>query len=229
MHQINIGNKHIQINEFVSSCPECGSQIEPIDTGLVNWIKSRKHMMETEFEWVLKCPAQKCKRLIIARYEMKSEKEGYINGFYSLSDVVPAGLKAVAQHEEVVRISPLFVEIFSQANHAEKLGLNQVCGVGYRKALEHLLKDYCIHENPEKRESIQKIPLMNCVTSFVNDGNILACAKRAVWLGNDETHYVRKWDLQDITDLKVLIRLVSNWIINDVLTKQYIEIMPEKT
>ncbi|TOO50271.1 hypothetical protein CGH34_26145, partial [Vibrio parahaemolyticus] len=83
-------------------------------------------MRATEFEWVLKCPAQRCKRLIIARYSMKSEREGFINGYYSLSEVVPAGLKPVEQHEEVEKISPLFVEIFSQASHVENLGLNQV-------------------------------------------------------------------------------------------------------
>ena len=229
IHQVNIDNKHVQINEFVSSCSECGTQIEPVDTGLVNWIQDSKYMMATEFEWVLQCPAQRCKKLIIARYSMKSEREGTINGFYSLSQVVPAGLKPVEQHEEVEKISPLFAEIFSQATHAESLGLNQICGVGYRKALEHLIKDYCIHTNPDKRESIQKIQLMNCITSFVKDANVLACAKRATWLGNDETHYVRKWATQDINDLKVLIKLVSNWIVNDVLTKQYIESMPEQT
>ncbi|SDG20826.1 protein of unknown function [Onishia taeanensis] len=227
IHQANIGNKNIRINEFVSSCSECGAQIEPVDTGLVNWIQNAKYMMATEFEWVLQCPAQMCKRLIIARYSMKSETEGAINGFYSLSEVVPTGLKPVAQHEEIENISPLFVEIFSQAAHAENLGLSQVCGIGYRKALEHLIKDYCVHANPEKSESIQKVQLMNCITSFVKDANVIACAKRATWLGNDEAHYVRKWASQDISDLKVLIELVSNWIVSDVLTKQYIESMPE--
>ncbi len=227
IHQVNIGNKHIQINEFVSSCSECGTQIEPIDTGLVSWIQDTKYMMATEFEWVLQCPAKRCKRLIIARYSMKSETEGTINAFYSLSEVVPIGLKPVAQHEEIGNISPLFVEIFSQATHAENLGLSQVCGVGYRKALEYLIKDYCIHINPEKREAIQKALLMNCITSFITDANILACAKRATWLGNDETHYVRKWVSQDISDLKVLIELVSNWIVSDELTKKYIKSIPE--
>lgn len=227
IHQVSIGNRHIQIDEYVSTCSECGSKIEPIDTGLVNWIQDSKLMITTEFEWVLRCPAQDCKRLIIARYSMKSEREGYTNGYYSISNVLPVSLKKVEQHEEIIRISTLFCEIYTQANHADISGLQQISGVGYRKALEHLIKDYCIKENPDKQESIKKIPLMNCITSYVKDVNILECARRATWLGNDETHYVRKWVSKDIQDLKVLIRLVSNWIVSDALTKKYIESMPD--
>lgn len=45
---------------------------------------------------------------------------------------------------------------------------------------------------------------------------------RAVWLGNDETHYVRKWEEKDVNDLKLLVRLTVNWIDNVLLTKKYI-------
>ena len=52
--------------------------------------------------------------------------------------------------------------------------------------------------------------------------------KRAVWLGNDETHYVRKWEDKDISDLKRLIKLTVNWIENNLLTQDYMSTMEEK-
>ena len=41
-------------------------------------------------------------------------------------------------------ISPSFDSIYNQAFCAEQLSLDQICGVGYRKALEFLIKDYQI-------------------------------------------------------------------------------------
>ena len=61
----------------------------------------------------------------------------------------------------------------------------------------------------------------------MDNGNVKTCAKRAAWLGNDETHFVRKWEGKDIEDLKTLIQLTINWIQSDILTRDYEEKMPE--
>ena len=50
-------------------------------------------------------------------------------------------------------------------------------------------------------------------------------AKGAIWLGNDETHYERKWVDKDIDDLKTLIDLTLHWINYETLTEQYKESM----
>jgi hypothetical protein len=49
----------------------------------------------------------------------------------------------------------------------------------------------------------------------------MAYAKRAAWLGNDEIHYVRKWEDRDINDLKILIELTCGWVRNNLLTEKY--------
>ena len=46
-------------------------------------------------------------------------------------------------------------------------------------------------------------------------------AKGATWLGNDETHYVKKWENKDITDLKNLIDLTLAWIGLELKTEEY--------
>ena len=66
---------------------------------------------------------------------------------------------------------------------------------------------------------------MACINDYVTDTNIKECARRATWLGNDETHYERRWNEHDIEDLKVLIDLTKNWIDNELLTEHYIETM----
>ncbi|MDD6467136.1 MAG: hypothetical protein PUF50_03035, partial [Erysipelotrichaceae bacterium] len=37
--------------------------------------------------------------------------------------------------ENISNLSPKFIEIYNQALQAETLGLNEICGMGYRKAL----------------------------------------------------------------------------------------------
>jgi hypothetical protein len=61
----------------------------------------------------------------------------------------------------------------------------------------------------------------------VKSEQIKEIAKRAAWLGNDETHYVRKWEDKDLKDLKKLISLTLHWIEVETLTLEVIADMPE--
>jgi hypothetical protein len=69
--------------------------------------------------------------------------------------------------------------------------------------------------------------LANCIATCIDDDKIKQMAKRAAWLGNDETHYVRKWADKDLNDLKNLISLTRHWIEMDQLTKDFVKDMPE--
>ncbi len=50
---------------------------------------------------------------------------------------------------------------------------------------------------------------------------IKGMAERAIWLGNDETHYVRRWADKDIKDLKNLIDLTVYFISMKIKAKKY--------
>ena len=52
---------------------------------------------------------------------------------------------------------------------------------------------------------------MQCIDDIRNEGFIFV-SQRAAWIGNDETHYVRKWEEKDIEDLKILIDHVVKFI-----------------
>lgn len=99
--------------------------------------------------------------------------------------------------------------------------------MGYRKALEYLIKDFAISQSPTDDERIKKLPLANCISQYIKDTSVQSAAKRATWLGNDETHYVRKWETKDVKDLKILIRLTVNAIENVLLAAHYENEMPD--
>ncbi len=65
-----------------------------------------------------------------------------------------------------------------------------------------------------------------CIEKFVKNENLRQIAKRAAWLGNDETHFERRWEGKDLQDLKSLIALSVSWIENELLTEQIQRDMP---
>ena len=89
--------------------------------------------------------------------------------------------------ESVVDVSSNFVEIYNQALAAEAFGLDQITGIGLRKALEFLIKDFLINQNPQSADEVKAKMLGKCIDENVTDANIKATAKLATWLGNDET------------------------------------------
>ncbi len=136
--------------------------------------------------------------------------------------------------ESIQKISPTFAEVYNQALVSEAFELSQLTGIGLRKALEFLIKDFAItridededEEKKKKEEKIRAMFLGPCINEYINDPRLKATAHRASWLGNDETHYTRRWEDKDIKDLKVLIRLTMNWVENVLLTDEYIDSMP---
>lgn len=198
-------------------CPVCHHAVQPTDTSQ-NYIVPNDRV-----EVVFRCPNFQCERYFIVRYTVKEAGKN----FYSFSEAVPLTIETTDYDGRIKDISKDFVAVYRQAEEAELRNLKLVCGPGYRKALEFLIKDYVISRNPSKDDSIKKMPLGQCISNYVKDGNVKEVAKRAVWLGNDEVHYLRKWDEKELKDLKTLIELTVHWIEMEKLTEEAIKDMPE--
>jgi hypothetical protein len=211
----------VQYDTNPDSCPICHSHIHPIDSKCDCLVGMG---MNRVLERVLRCPRRDCQRLFIARYRPRDNS----NSYYLLYSV-PFELADHSFDPSLKTISPDFCSIYNEAQKAEQLQLKLVCGPGYRKALEFLIKDYVskLHPTPEDKTKIEKMPLMTCITEYVKDPKVQAMAARAVWLGNDETHYLRKWDGKDLKDLESLIQLTCYWIMSDQLTNDAVLDMPE--
>ena len=121
----------------------------------------------------------------------------------------------------------MFVSVFAEADEAKHLGLRQIAGPEYRKAFEYLIKDYAKKVNKEDPKKLEETFSGTVVDQYISDVRIQAVAKRSLWLGNDETHYLRKWSDQTLDDLVTLIRLTGHWIEIEAQSKSYIDEMPE--
>jgi hypothetical protein len=91
-----------------------------------------------------------------------------------------------------------------------------------------LIKDYLINDLQKDRTTIEHATLGQCIETYVTDQKTKEIARRATWLGNDETHYQRIWVDKDLNDLKTLIMLVLHWIEAERLTEEALASMPAK-
>ncbi len=205
------------LEDHPDRCPICHSNITP------NPLLARTggHFYGAKIQIVYRCPNRKCEELFISYFFMRNSTL-----FPSTSRPVEPRPRIFAQSIE--KLSASFCEIYNQAHKAEELDLLQICGVGYRKSLEFLVKDYLISGAPEEKSNIEKTFLGPCIEKYVRDQNIKSVAKRATWLGNDEAHYQRRWIEKDLNDLKMLIDLVIHWIQAEHLTNEILESMPDK-
>jgi hypothetical protein len=214
---VQAGSTHYQLDILPDRCPFCLTAITP------NPLSAHINNYYEQLEVMMFCPNNDCQKAFIGYYHLLS---GSTVAHYS-ECTSKGNLVGKKFSEKINEISTSFTLIYNQAYQAEQQELFEICGVGYRKALEFLIKDYAILKNQTKKEEIEKTLLSNVINQYVNEAKIKSVSKRAVWLGNDETHYIRKWEGKDLTDLKKLIDLTVHWIEMEALTASFETDMPE--
>lgn len=193
-----------------SKCPHCGRTMSPLYVGRSTSSENSSVSEEGRFSVIFRCSFEDCLKYFVIEY---------INDNFDSASMVDYTYRPpikVKLPENIEKVSSVFVEIYSQATVAESEALNQIAGVGYRKAAEFLIKDYVISKNPSDEEHIKSIMLGKVIADYLNDfPKIQALAKSVAWIGNDETHYVRRHDGKDIDDLKKFILSAAQFIAAD--------------
>lgn len=111
------------------------------------------------------------------------------------------------------------MKIYNQSLQAEKNGLDEIAGLGYRKFVEFLIKDFAIYKNPEKELKIKNTWMKVCIENYIDNKQIKILAERSDWIGNDEAHYVRKQEDRDINDMKKFIKAMVYFIGMTLITE----------
>lgn len=213
--QVHSNEGQVALAQLPDNCPYCHKKIRPLP--LIGYVH------ELELDVFFSCPSEECLKSFIGYYSFNFQKTAkQFSGRVSQGKLL---YNKFSNH--IHEISSAFENLYNQSFIAEQQELTEICGVGYRKALEFLIKDYAIKNNPEQKDSIEKMQLSRVIETFVSDINIKKVAKRAVWIGNDETHYVRKWDGKNLKDLKNLINLTIHWIEMEILTITFEDEMPD--
>ncbi len=210
------GTGHQARVEVPDECPACGRLV------ILPFHGASLAVITGELHTVHVCPNKGCGSYVICYHTSIGA------GVWKLKKTEPPKLGEIDLPDFAGEISQNFLSIYREAVEAKERGLAQIAGPGYRKAFEFLIKDYAKSKaKPEEFDSIEKLQAGAVVNSYIADTRVQAVAKRALWIGNDETHYSRKWEDRDINDLVTLIRLTLEWIDIERQSAEYLKQMPE--
>lgn len=208
---------HINSLNIEDKCLQCNQIITPEVINLYTFDSETSSNLNIGV--LLFC--QNCKHFFVREYNAYScgnhfEVKNEITKPYDLECNIHVS-------ENINEISPRFKEIYSQSAKAESCNLYEICGPGYRKALEFLIRDFAKYILPEKEQSIDNTSQIGrVIDNFYNEESfpelkpiihvLKPLIKIASYVGNDETHYIRKWKNKDINDLKQYIESAKSII-----------------
>lgn len=193
----------------VSICPMCKRAIDPELLGMYGY---RDETAQKCVSMTYLCHG--CWNTFVAKYII------YDDYLARLQYCGPSTRKKRNFDDRISDLSPSFVRIYNEAKAAEEYGLLEICGLGYRKALEFLVKDYLCHQYPEDTEEIKSMLLGKVISTKIPDDNIRTVASRCAWLCNDQAHYVQKFEEYDLKMLKDLLDAVVYWISIQLITSE---------
>jgi len=210
----------VLIDKNPDYCPVCHEKLQPIN--------KFAYFNDKEVQVIFLCPNDDCRQLFVSYYKKQwIHASKFTEAFYFQRSLPWTFIEADIP-KDIREFSRMFVKILNEAQEAEHRGLCEICGAGYRRALEFLVKDYLINVLKLDHKLIEDAPLGLCIKDHIDDKRIKACARRAAKLGNDQTHYFQKWEDKDLSDLKILIELTVGWIHSECLTNKYQSEMPEE-
>jgi len=200
------------------TCPNCGKGILPVlkQAFIIEKYPGFKYLFVAFL-----CPL--CNEVFIAEYFLESA-----NHFTDFpSEPIPPmtilgnGLIKKDFPETIIKCSPSFAQIYNEAYSADRFGLQQIAGPGYRRALEFLVKDYSIQCNPDQKDTITAMSLGDCIKTYISDVATEDILKKTTWIANDATHYEKKHTDFDLEDLKTLIDICVSWLDADMKRRDY--------
>lgn len=193
----NIYLKHNNI------CPWCNVAIKPI--------MNTSSICAASLYTILECP--RCHQYYFELFQDSGRLDYYRQNIFESISIFPNPIPTLDIPTDIETYYPDFYRIYEEAARAESLKLNEICGMGYRKALEYLVKHYAIERNEELKDDIEEEKLIQTIKRL--DTRLATLATAAAWLGNDQTHIVKKHPDHDLAQLKAFVAALCQFILSE--------------
>ena len=214
------GDKKVTV-EQVTECPICKSSIKSVHLHSVFHVENNiAHIESHEF-------CTNCNHSFVCSRHVPLSDHGALVKTALIKSVEPQRFKQAKFDDSLKNLSHQFVKIYNQALAAETSGLDEIAGLGYRKALEFLVKDFAIHLYPDDSEEIKRMMLSPCIRKYIDNPQIKTLVERSAWIGNDEAHYIRKQNDRDVSDMKAFIKATVYFISMVLITEDAASMEPK--
>lgn len=161
---------------------------------------------EKQFYGVVVYTCNSCGKKYLVNYNVDVDtKKAEFGAFYPT-------FTAAYRNDLLAEFSPRFIELYNQALRSELAGDIDLAATGYRHALECLVKDYAINRLEKDHDEVCRKSLCQAIGDYF-DSDMARAADVIRILGNDYTHYERRYPELDFEVLKkymeIVIRLVE--------------------
>lgn len=174
------------------------------------------------------CHSKICGKVFITEHIEIAEGIYYVNRFLNGLPKGPNWPKPILELKDGRTINlenveeSKFIKTYLQSLEAESMGFDEIAGMGFRKAIEYLVKDWAIHNKPNEKDKILSLWMSQIISEYFI-GDVKEILDRATWLGNDQSHYNKLFEDFNISHLKELIDLIMVELDREFKKKQYIE------
>jgi hypothetical protein len=213
--------------ETPNICPHCHVANEPRN-------EFRKYDRTVDkFISVWRCNYHKCGKLFATSHHKVNgyfEVERCLNGLPK-GPIWPKPIEDLKDGKTIDKEEPeqtKFIKTYLQSLEAQSNGQDEIAGMGYRKAIEYLVKDWAIQTKPKEKEKILGLWLSGVIKEYF-EGDLKDILERSTWLGNDQTHYNKLFEEYNIDHLKELIGLIMAELDRDFKKRHYIDNIEKKS
>lgn len=179
-----------KLYEKPMTCPNCGYGTDSIVVN--NWTCNTSD--GTLLVVVHKCTS--CDYLFHANYLWSKEEDKY-----KFISIYPS-FKDRKFDDGIEIVSPRFIKSYHEASKAEFDGNIDLAGCGYRNAMEILIKDFAINCLGEEKKKVINNHLDEAIEKYLPNYKYKNVADVVRILGNDTTHYEKKYEEIDFSVLK---------------------------
>lgn len=141
-----------------------------------------------------KCP--NCDKIYVVIYKIDQTKKT------ATFEALYPSVRLTFSDARLQNFSPRFMNMYNQALQCESDGNIELAAVGFRAALEILVKDYAIKELKIDSETVSGKTLFNAIGEYLNEKALATSADVIRILGNDYAHYKRDYPEQEFEVLK---------------------------
>lgn len=201
-------------------CPLCGYGLDMKKESYRCWYDIFDNK-QTEFSIICLYVCDHCHKGFVVIHHMAFKNDVIIEKSQSVCPSCFAGLQ---KKDDIYNISPDFYKIYEQCLIAKSKNLTELYGQGFRKAIEQLVTDYAILENPNDKEKILKMHLHDRIEKYFNKSDAKEALMACKWIGNNETHYDNHNSEEDLFLLEELIDDVIHYISRELRRKQAIRV-----
>jgi hypothetical protein len=226
--QVQYSGKPVIIKD-PNLCPHCHVVNKP--TQLAVWLSKDTDGTPNVIS-VWQCSNESCNKLFLANHRF----DGNHFKFSRFLNGLPKGPDWPKPISDLKCGNPLnpdqpeqthFIKTYLQSLVAENSGLDEIAGMGYRKAIEYLVKDWAILCRPEDKDKIKNSWLGAVINDYYT-GDLKEILERATWLGNDQAHYNQLFEEYDLDVLKELIELILVELDRQYKKNHYIETIQKR-